>query len=148
MCILQGTFCDTGIPCTFYGGDICSVPFFLDSQKYFYLPKFKNLICNTRRSIVQSLNDTINPLINLFGGGVPLQKQMFSKIRMLLKNHFAQLCSDLLLTWRPRFFYCKVLHEERTIEDCYNTIDLLQTIMIFIIMKKAAMQLVTLVTVY
>ena len=24
MCILQGTFCDTGIPCTFYGGNICS----------------------------------------------------------------------------------------------------------------------------
>ena len=25
MCILQGTFCDTGIPRTFYGGNICSV---------------------------------------------------------------------------------------------------------------------------
>ena len=24
MCILQGTFCDTGIPCTFYGGNVCS----------------------------------------------------------------------------------------------------------------------------
>ena len=31
MCILQGTFCDTGIPCTFYGGNICSVP-----RNYFY----------------------------------------------------------------------------------------------------------------
>ena len=26
MCVLQGTFCDTGIPCTFYGGNVCSVP--------------------------------------------------------------------------------------------------------------------------
>ena len=25
MCILQGTFCDTGIPHNFYGGNICSV---------------------------------------------------------------------------------------------------------------------------
>ena len=25
MCILQGTYCDTGIPCTFYGEKICSV---------------------------------------------------------------------------------------------------------------------------
>ena len=25
MGILQGTFCDTGIPCTFYGENICSV---------------------------------------------------------------------------------------------------------------------------
>ena len=24
-CLLQGTLCDTGIPCTFYGGKICSV---------------------------------------------------------------------------------------------------------------------------
>ena len=24
-CTLQGMFCDTGIPCTFYGGKICSV---------------------------------------------------------------------------------------------------------------------------
>ena len=24
-CILQGTLCDMGIPCTFYGGKICSV---------------------------------------------------------------------------------------------------------------------------
>ena len=24
-CMLQGTLCDTGIPCTFYGGNICSV---------------------------------------------------------------------------------------------------------------------------
>ena len=24
-CILQGTLCDTGIPCTLYGGNICSV---------------------------------------------------------------------------------------------------------------------------
>ena len=27
MCILQGIFCDTGIPCTFYGGNICSVAY-------------------------------------------------------------------------------------------------------------------------
>ena len=25
-CLLQGTLCDTGIPCTFYGENICSVP--------------------------------------------------------------------------------------------------------------------------
>ena len=25
-CMLQGTLCDTGIPCTFYGENICSVP--------------------------------------------------------------------------------------------------------------------------
>ena len=24
-CMLQGTLCDTGIPCTFYGENICSV---------------------------------------------------------------------------------------------------------------------------
>ena len=24
-CMLQGTLCNTGIPCTFYGGNICSV---------------------------------------------------------------------------------------------------------------------------
>ena len=24
-CLLQGTLCDTGIPCTFYGEKICSV---------------------------------------------------------------------------------------------------------------------------
>ena len=38
-CMLQGTLCDTGIPCTFYGGNICSVPmyhivktFFIDAK--------------------------------------------------------------------------------------------------------------------
>ena len=26
ICTLQGMFCNTGIPCTFYGGKICSAP--------------------------------------------------------------------------------------------------------------------------
>ena len=30
-CLLQGTLCDTGIPCTFYGENICSV------HKYMYI---------------------------------------------------------------------------------------------------------------
>ena len=34
-CILQGTLCDTGIPCTFYGENICSVGI----QKY---PQLQN----------------------------------------------------------------------------------------------------------
>ena len=30
-CLLQGTLCDTGIPRTFYGGKICSVPMLIIS---------------------------------------------------------------------------------------------------------------------
>ena len=35
MCILQGTFWDRGIPCTFYGGNICSVYWKITEQRIF-----------------------------------------------------------------------------------------------------------------
>ena len=38
MCILQGTYCDTGIPCTFYGENICSVCMYLFSPIYLNFP--------------------------------------------------------------------------------------------------------------
>ena len=32
-CMLQGTLCDTGIPCTFYGGNICSVGIYVKNAR-------------------------------------------------------------------------------------------------------------------
>ena len=37
MCILQGTFCDTGIPHNFYGEKICSVVFIILGTYNWYL---------------------------------------------------------------------------------------------------------------
>ena len=34
ICMLQGTLCDTGLPCTFYGENICSVCTYI--QKRFH----------------------------------------------------------------------------------------------------------------
>ena len=54
-CMLQGTLCDTGIPCTFYGGNICSVRLY--KQWYFWMNKalisvtlsWLNLLSNVRK---------------------------------------------------------------------------------------------------
>ena len=38
-CLLQGTLCDTGIPCTFYGENICSVESARNQSTYFIAAK-------------------------------------------------------------------------------------------------------------
>ena len=38
-CMLQGTLCDTGIPRTFYGGNICSVATFLRLKSNTTIPR-------------------------------------------------------------------------------------------------------------
>ena len=57
-CLLQGTLCDTGIPCTFYGENICSVVFAQKNPESFHYSNEKANKSPFRRKLSNKLNAT------------------------------------------------------------------------------------------